>query len=310
MADPTGPAPTGLDLPGPDPTGPDLPGPDVLDAFRLTGTPALLPGGAGNSVRVGDAVLKPDAGDPESAEWLGDVMARVREDGFRVGRPLRARSGAWSHAGWSATRFVAGAEPDHAGAPRWLETVAAGRAFHRALAGVPRPAFLDRRSDWWAVGDRVAWQEREPAVVPALREPYEMLSALAGPPPSAPPQLVHGDLTGNVLYAPGLPPAVIDFSPYWRPPAFAEAVVVGDALLWHGAGTGLLRAAVSLSGPAFLPYVARALVFRLATDSARARDLGEHRAAEVVTGARSFARAARLLGAVRPSANPFPAPSG
>ena len=32
-------------------------------------------------------------------------------------------------------------------------------------------------------------------------------------------QLVHGDLSGNVLLAHGLPPAVIDFSPYWRPPA-------------------------------------------------------------------------------------------
>lgn len=273
----------------------ELPGPDVLDAFRLVGRPVPLPGGTGHSVRVGDAVLKPTGPDQEFAEWLADVMATVREDGFRVARPLRARTHAWSHAGWSATRFVPGTEPDHAGAPRWLDTIAAGRAFHRAVAGIRRPALLDRRSDWWALGDRVAWREREPEVVPALREPYESLSASAGPPPSEPPQLVHGDLTGNVLYAPGLPPAVIDFSPYWRPPTFAEAIVVGDALLWHGAGTDLLRAAASLNGPGFLPYVARAVVFRLATDSARVRDRQGRCSDATGTDARRYERAADLL---------------
>ena len=30
-------------------------------------------------------------------------------------------------------------------------------------------------------------------------------------------QLIHGDLTENILFAEGLSPAVIDFSPYWRP---------------------------------------------------------------------------------------------
>lgn len=33
---------------------------------------------------------------------------------------------------------------------------------------------------------------------------------------------------------------MIDFSPYWRPPAFADAVVVGGALLWESAGETLL----------------------------------------------------------------------
>ncbi|MEK8145735.1 hypothetical protein NKH18_44060 [Streptomyces sp. M10(2022)] len=51
----------------------------------------------------------------------------------------------------------------------------------------------------------------------------------------APDRLVHGDLTGNVLFAPGLSPAVIDFSAYWRPVAYADAVVAVDGLLWHGA---------------------------------------------------------------------------
>ncbi len=85
----------------------------------------------------------------------------------------------------------------------------------------------------------------------------------AQPDPPDEPQLVHGDLTGNVLFAAGLPPAVIDISPYWRPPSYAEGVVVADALCYHGA-----------SGSAFpmmgvpLTAVARALLFRVATTNA------------------------------------------
>lgn len=50
---------------------------------------------------------------------------------------------------------------------------------------------------------------------------------------------MHRDLTGNVLFSRSLPPAVIDISPYWRPPAYAEGVVVADALCWHEADGSL-----------------------------------------------------------------------
>jgi len=46
-------------------------------------------------------------------------------------------------------------------------------------------------------------------------------------------QLIHGDLTGNVLFAEHLPPAIIDLSPYWRPTSFASAIVIADALVWE-----------------------------------------------------------------------------
>lgn len=73
---------------------------------------------------------------------------------------------------------------------------------------------------------------------------------------------MHGDLLGNVLFAAGLPPAVIDISPYWRPPEYAEAIVVADALCWYGATPTLLTEAGV--APA---AVARALLFRMGTAS-------------------------------------------
>ncbi|MER7333612.1 MULTISPECIES: hypothetical protein [unclassified Micromonospora] len=75
---------------------------------------------------------------------------------------------------------------------------------------------------------------------------------------------MHADLTNNVLFAPGLAPAVIDISPYWRPPEYAEGVVVADALCWHGAPATLWET-VDVSVAA----VARALLFRMATTNER-----------------------------------------
>ena len=124
---------------------------------------------------------------------------------------------------------------------RLAEVIAVGERFHAAIAAVSRPSFLDRRTSHWAVGERVAWGE-----LPVERTSQtSSISETRGgvrPVDEAKSQLVHGDLTGNVLFEDGLPPAVIDFSPYWRPPGFASAVVVGDALLWEGADESLLAA--------------------------------------------------------------------
>ena len=76
---------------------------------------------------------------------------------------------------------------------------------------------------------------------------------------------MHGDLTGNVLFADGLPPAVIDFSPFWRPTGFASAVVVGDALLWEDADESLLGAVAHVDD--FAQFLLRALIFRAVVDA-------------------------------------------
>lgn len=63
-------------------------------------------------------------------------------------------------------------------------------------------------------------------------------------PVCGPSQLVHGDLSGNVLFAEGLAPAIIDFSPYWRPTSYADAIVVIDAaVLRRGPSTAHSRRA-------------------------------------------------------------------
>jgi prepilin-type processing-associated H-X9-DG protein len=74
-------------------------------------------------------------------------------------------------------------------------------------------------------------------------------------------QLIHGDFGGNVLFADGLPPAVIDFSPYWRPPELALGVVVADAIVWEGADLSLIDACTQV--PDFIQHLARAELRRI-----------------------------------------------
>jgi hypothetical protein len=79
-----------------------------------------------------------------------------------------------------------------------------------------------------------------------------------------PAQLIHGDLGGNVLFAAGEPPAVIDFSPYWRPAGLALAIAAVDALTWSGADPAILDQLADQ--PELDQLLARAHVGRLVTE--------------------------------------------
>ena len=81
--------------------------------------------------------------------------------------------------GWGAHVFVPGRDAD---LPRELARVKeASDAFHRALAGLPRPAFMDGRSDPWAFGDRLAWEGAEPEGDPATLAVIARLRAALAP---------------------------------------------------------------------------------------------------------------------------------
>lgn len=246
----------------------------VLDAFGVSGVGERLPGGEGQSIRYGPLVLKP-AVDGAATTWIAELLAGVEEAGFRVARPCRARDGRWVVGGWSASHVVEG-EAGPAG--RWDDVLTAGRTFHAALRTVPRPSFLADRAHRWALADRVAWGEATFDPLPAVAPLMTGLRALLSP-VEARCQVVHGDLSGNVLLAEGQPPAIIDFSPYWRPPAYADAVVAIDGLLWHGAGPELV--ALAAGGPDFPQMLVRAAIFRLVALNEEMRSGGGGRAEEL-----------------------------
>lgn len=66
-----------------------------------------------------------------------------------------------------------------------------------------------------------------------------------------------------MLFAAGLPPAIIDWPLYWRPPSWAAAVAVADALCWYGASPALAARWAHL--PEWGQMLVRALIYRIVT---------------------------------------------
>jgi uncharacterized protein (TIGR02569 family) len=235
------------------------PSPAVPAAFGARGPAEPLAGGRGIAWRAGDVVLKPLDMPMQALWWQAEVLGGIVCDGFRVAAPLRSARGELVVDGWTAWPFLDGTH-----APRWREIVEAGERFHGALTRVERPALLDARTDPWARADRVAWGEAHAGDLPALPEVASLLALRSDV--SAPSQLVHGDLSGNVLFADDLPPAIIDLSPYWRPVEYASAIVAVDAVLWHGADLELLSATAARQ------LLVRALLFRVLASADRAAE--------------------------------------
>ena len=231
-----------------------MPAAEVLRAFGAGGMPERMSGGRGLTWRAGDIVVRP-VGDPEESAWKSGVFATLEgSDEFTVPRPIPDDHGAWVRDGWEAWEWIPGAADES----RVDEIVHAGAAFQRSIAALPRPAFIARSDDPWSRADRMAWGED---ALPS-GEVLDLLAA-AFRSVGSPPQVIHGDLLGNVMFAPGRPPALIDWAPYWRPPGTGAAIAVVDAVCWHGHPLDRIGNDRGVSDWGQL--LVRALAFRIAT---------------------------------------------
>ena len=240
----------------------------TLEAFGVQGRNLLpLAGGQRQAWLAGDVVLKQVDSDLETMEWVERLSLGLdgRSD-FRVAPPVRTVDGGLIGDGWTGWRY----EPGDPASSRywqfrntWDEVLNVGDALNSALAGKAYPPLLDRRTDRWAAADAVVWG-LTPTGSGGEVVRYLKMADEHSRPVDAASQLIHGDLTGNVLFAEGRPPLIIDFSPYWRPPAFALAIVVVDVLAHHTGGRQLT--ARQSHRPDFDQYLVRAALFRLLSD--------------------------------------------
>jgi uncharacterized protein (TIGR02569 family) len=227
--------------------------------------PEQLPGSL--AWRCGDIVLKPAANTAEAA-WVAQTLDALEPEEVRISRPVRSSDGRWVVSGWSAGRDIAG-RPQ----PRHDDVVAMSLRLHLACQQLERPRFLAARQDIYAVADRMAWGEEE------YQLPEEkggrLYDVLAGSrrEMELSPQIVHGDLFGNVLFADDEPPGLLDFQPYWRPAEWAAAVVVIDALAWGGADPAIVERWSHLAE--WPQALLRALLFRLAVHALHPRSTRE-----------------------------------
>jgi len=210
----------------------------ILDAFSITKKPYLLKGGQGITYRCGDIILKPIDSYGYSAIDESTAVADIINDlnnskDFRIPKPIRATTGEWVFDNWVAWTVVEGKETKD----QYKNKFQACDAFHHAISHLSKPTFIDKRNDPWAIADRVTWDEQkrdfDKRFLPYINPIFKLLKRLN--PIQLSNQLIHGDVTGNLLLSKGLPPALIDFSFYWRPAAYAKAIMIIDAIAWQNA---------------------------------------------------------------------------
>ena len=241
----------------------------------------LLPGGEGRTWRAGSIVLKPD-GEETYIDWLAGLVASIHPNSkFRVATPIRSSDGTFVVDGWWASTWLEGEHRTDA----WDAISAVADDFHAAIAaaGVAAPDFLRSGTSPWAAGDRVAWGEEtpHPSWPTGVHDTIDRLgSQLAKSWSGAPPQPIHVDIGGNVLFAEGVAPAVIDLSMYLRPAPFANAVLAADAVAWAGAPLTLAISFLARQ-PEGDQLLARAIAFRVATAAVAWAAFPERVAAEV-----------------------------
>lgn len=157
------------------------------------------------------------------------------------------------------------------------------RSTHRTVTGAPARGpdgpFLRGAS---AVGRAVVRGDQDiaPIVAPVpVAVTIVRLQRLLAPIASRH-QIVHGDLAGNPLWADGLPPAVIDFTPYWRPAGYGTALLIVDAVLWYGAEPSMLRLRTDRFGRRSTPRSSAALPAQRRRAAAERSIIGRDRGIE------------------------------
>jgi len=229
---------------------------DILRAFGTTTDPVPIMGGQEQNYRSGNVILKP-AKDDEETNWIAEFYLSFESDEFRLPKPMLSNQGKFVYQGWQAWESLEG-RPERG---RWEEKVEICIRFHQAMAGYPRPAYFKwREQNPWVVADKVTWGEMEivhhPRIAPAIERLSKCLREV-----HETSQLIHGDFGGNVLFSKEAPPAIIDFSPYWRPVEFAVGIIIADAIVWEGADLSLIELGSKLSN--FHQHLLRAELRRI-----------------------------------------------
>jgi uncharacterized protein (TIGR02569 family) len=235
---------------------------EVLKAFKCSGDPQKLEGGQGSSYRVGELVLKP-VDDVARYEWVAELLTKIRSSEIRIAMPQRTELREFTHLGWGATRY----EPGEATHGRWSEKLAVCRELHSSLRRV-QMAPLPPGSDPWTRAHQITWQEVE--MPQDIRpETQHLLAPLfqAYDPMTRSRRVIHSDMCGNILFAAGLKPLVIDFSAAHGDPEYAEAILVADAIAWEKAPVELLNELPET--PVYRQMLLRAVTFRVITAALR-----------------------------------------
>ncbi|KAF5975945.1 ribosomal L1 [Fusarium coicis] len=220
---------------------------EVLGAFGAEGSLMHVPGGRGLCYRTLRGILLRPSDDDEESEYTASLcksLIELHTSDYRVPRPVPASESPARYVcdGWTAWEYLEGRATPQGNFDILMR---ACRAFHADIMRLTteRPSFLSMRQNRFTEADLVTWEERKledvekvnSDVMAIVHPTLDQLLKLRQPlRQEVKNQLIHGDLTGNVLFDTNTnsPPAIIDITLYWRPAEYAEAIIVADELIW------------------------------------------------------------------------------
>jgi len=206
----------------------------VVDNFGIIGKMKKFSGGQGTTYLIGNMVLKPVEYEPEF-NWVAKTFSKLKSKQLRLPRYIKSKNNKWVEDGWGAYHYIDGRHYKK----RIEEKKEVSEKFHHLIKNLSCPKFIEKREDPWAKADRMAWEEIPLKCHPKLK-PYALKLTSKFKPLTLKNQIIHGDISGNILFSKGKPPAVIDFSPYFRPIDFALAILAVDSLVWGKAPKKIL----------------------------------------------------------------------
>jgi uncharacterized protein (TIGR02569 family) len=234
---------------------------EILNSFNLSGNIEPLSGGQNTSLLVGNAVLKP-VDDRQHSEWLLNVIHQINPQGYRLSKPIRNIQGTFVSKGWACTHFEMGQDTKG----RIEEKLLVSRLFHRDLSTINSRGF-PHADNPWSKGHRIAWQIDDlPTELPyEIKESIHNLLRRVSLKEQYKVQIVHSDLSGNILFDSFLNPLIIDFSPVIAPVEYAEAILVCDCIAWQGSEVSEIE--LLPSNERYKEMIIRAIIFRLAVSA-------------------------------------------
>lgn len=202
---------------------------EIIDLFGLKGAIKKLSGGQGESIRVGNYVLKPVT-EIEKYTFTGQVLETLPDSiNLKIAKPVRSKEGNFTEKGYGATQYLEGTFlKGHI-----YQKTAACQTLNQLLKSVRQPPEWHSWSSPWQLANQVAWQEtilpadthpESRKIIEQIQSGYETLYLSN--------QLIHSDLAGNILFNETMP-VIIDFSPEFRPAIYAEVLTITDSIAWH-----------------------------------------------------------------------------
>lgn len=199
----------------------------ILKEFGIEGVGIDLLGGQSTSKRYGDIVIKP-INDVAYSNFISQVFGDLQAMGYRISRPIQSRNGQYVVEGYVANTY----EPGEQDLSRVEDLLDISEKLHNDLKKMPMDG-MPEFDNPWAKAQQVLWKGQEiPSnwhkssreLVIKLLDELEVLELSS--------QLIHSDLSGNVLFHETLEPLVIDFSPTFAPCEYANALAVCDNIAW------------------------------------------------------------------------------